>query len=191
MHIIFTPLSIPLLHRFAGKYGRSPRRTRAHSRLFFFSVPLPRSPPRPLACSSARPPVRPPWRCSAMLAGGRWRCQSAAACLQRLPLAAAGAGRGRRLLHVLLSLHGCGPWSALYGACGARLLPLPPPPTTTTTHPPPPPPPPLRLAPTTQGSPSVKLVFLDLFSSDCLAAHCRSHPTYSRILLVGDAWRAT
>lgn len=102
MHIIFTPLSIPLLHRFAGKYGRSPR---AHTRaqLFFLS----RSLARLHACSLARPPAcppaRPPWRCSAMLAGGRWRCQSAAACLQRLPLAAAGAGRGRWLLYVLLS----------------------------------------------------------------------------------------
>lgn len=172
MHIIFTPLSIPLLHRFAGKYGRSPR---AHTRtLPFFLVPLPRSPPRP--------PARPPWRWCAMLAGGRWRCQSAAACLQRLPLAAAGAGRGRRLLYVLLCSWlwavECVIWSLWCEAVTPPSLPRPPPP-------------PLRLAPTTQGSPSVKLVFLDLFSSDCLAAHCRSHPTCSWILPVGDAWRAT
>lgn len=69
MHIIFTPLPIPLLHRFAGKYGRSPR-----ARTPFF-VPLPRS--------FARPPARPS-SLEVGGGGGRWRCQSAAACLQRL-----------------------------------------------------------------------------------------------------------
>lgn len=61
MHIIFTPLSIPLLHRFTGKYGRSPR------------VLLSRS------------LGSPPWRWSRTLAGGRCRCQSALACLGEAP----------------------------------------------------------------------------------------------------------
>lgn len=116
MHIIFTPLSIPLLHRFAGKYGRSPR------------VLLSRS------------LGSPPWRWSRTLAGGRCRCQSALACLGEAPsgcwrLGFLGGGRSGVGVGVCVGgssmcwpVRGCGPSSVLYQACGVRVLCAPPPP---------------------------------------------------------------
>lgn len=113
MHIIFTPLP-PFLFFIVsqGNMAAVHGRTRAHSRFLF--VPLPRS--------LARPPVRPPWRWCAMLAGGKVEVSECS----RLPAEAPTGccwSRGGGGSAMCYSVHGCGPWTVLYGACGVRLSP--------------------------------------------------------------------
>lgn len=103
MHIISPPprlppptlFSIPLLHRFAGKHGRSPH----------------------VLCPAFRSARLPGGGLSHWQEGGGGvRVHQPA--WEKLPL---GAGGGKAPLRVGLS-HGCGRWSVLYGACGVRLL---------------------------------------------------------------------
>lgn len=88
----------------------------------------------------------PPWRWSLALAEGRWRCQSALACLGE---ALSGCWRGEGS-SMCWPVHGCGHSSVLYRACGVRLLCSPPPP-------------PFSLSQTSLGNTTVKLVFRSCF----------------------------